>query len=129
MHGADYDSVTRRALRRSVFARPSIWRFSVFSRLIWPSVCPFDHGGRDGVVVAAEAAGEGRNQATFGQVGPSCQFAPTCMAHHIGEPVCQLPGGRQGWQRCFDPRNLECIGPRQVIPSRGQEPRNPAGGW
>ena len=37
---------TRRARSRSRLARPYIWRLRAFSLLIWPSVCPLDHGSR-----------------------------------------------------------------------------------
>lgn len=53
MHIGLYDARARRALSKSMFARPDIWRLSVFSRLICPSVCPFDHGSRRAAATAA----------------------------------------------------------------------------
>lgn len=38
MAPADCVATSRRAMSRSMVARPHIWRFSVFSRTIWPSV-------------------------------------------------------------------------------------------
>jgi hypothetical protein len=40
----DHDGPTNRACSRSIFARPYICRFTIFSLLIWPSTWPLDHG-------------------------------------------------------------------------------------
>jgi hypothetical protein len=39
-----YVTPISRACNRSSFARPYIWRLMSFSRVIWPSVWPFDQG-------------------------------------------------------------------------------------
>ena len=39
-------AATTRARSRSRLARPYIWRLRAFCLLIWPSVCPLDHGSR-----------------------------------------------------------------------------------
>ena len=39
-------AATRRARSRSRLARSYIWRLRAFRLLIWPSVCPLDHGSR-----------------------------------------------------------------------------------
>jgi hypothetical protein len=44
LHGAFYDAPSKRARSRSSLARPYIWRFTSFSLVFCPSVCPFDHG-------------------------------------------------------------------------------------
>ena len=53
VHLVDHDTATRRALSRSMLARPYIDRLRSFSRLICPSVWPFDQGS----VRAAATAG------------------------------------------------------------------------
>lgn len=80
-------------------------------------------------MIAPETTGKGRNQTVFGRVEPRCQFAPTCIAYHVGEPVRQFPGDCQGWQCSFNLRDLERIGPGQVISSHGQKSGNPARWW
>ena len=41
-----------RALRRSSFARPDIWRLTSLSLVVWPSVWPLDHGRRSAAAIA-----------------------------------------------------------------------------
>ena len=52
MMAPGYAAPMSRACRRSIFARPYIWRFTSFSRVTWPSVWPLDHE----VVIAARTA-------------------------------------------------------------------------
>ncbi len=53
----------RRARRRSIPAAPYICRFSIFSRLIWPSVWPLDQGSRSAAATASRSAESPREKA------------------------------------------------------------------
>jgi IS5 family transposase len=46
----------RRALRRSGFARPYIWRLTSLSLVMWPSVCPLDQGSARAAATACSSA-------------------------------------------------------------------------
>ena len=48
----NYPASTR-CRNKSSFARPYIWRFNIFKRLMLPSVGPFDHGSDAAALTAA----------------------------------------------------------------------------
>ena len=65
----------RRARRRSMLARPPIWRFTVFGREIRPSVCPFDHGSAMAAEIASRSPATPRAKAPTGEDKAVCSQA------------------------------------------------------
>src|ERR1700730_5773672 len=116
-----------RACRRSIFARPYIWRFTSFSFVICPSVWPFDQGsegGLDGGLVLNDATRKRRNQAHAGAGDPWIEIFDELLAphdlkafhEHAGFDECRnarLDGG-DGDRLCF----------AKIIARRGHQSRD-----
>lgn len=78
VHFPVYAGARSRALNRSMLARPYIWRLRVFSRLICPSVCPFDQGSRRAAATAAQSLRRPRaKEAIMLSAASSSQLAKT----------------------------------------------------
>src|ERR1019366_10016844 len=75
-----------RACRRSIFARPYIWRFTSFSFVICPSVWPFDQGSvraaRTAALSRVSPTRKRRDQAHAGGSDPWIEICDELLSHH-----------------------------------------------
>ncbi len=108
-----------RARSRSSLARPYIWCFTSLSFVIWPSVCPFDHGSLRAAWTASRSVVMPLARDSSKPAFAAFQLIGITLADHGMELVDEIADG-QKIRRCLLDRDdqTDIVG-RQMIALRG----------